>query len=142
MRFDLAVIMRTAWGRYRTYRLGVFAAGDDTGHRCFLRAIFAKALAAAWAEAKKALDASCRRQREQELARQLVERLHATRAARIAMMTTQERAARLSGVKDELELLDYAPWGVRVSDRRGELRTELAALELSFREAPGEQTAA
>lgn len=38
------------------------------------------------------------------------------------------RSARVSTIRDELTTLDYAPWGVRTSQRRMNLNAELQLL--------------
>lgn len=138
--FNRSEILRTAWADYRTRRLGVFAAGDENGRR-FIRAIFAKALTAAWAEAKaKAADA-IRAQEAEEIARRFVAAQHRSRVAVCAAWTPQQRSARIAAIRDELAHLDYAPWGIRVSDKRATLNDELAAIEAASAPIPTELAA-
>ena len=44
-------------------------------------------------------------------------------------MAPEVRAARITSVRGDLGLLDYAPWGVRTSLRRADLSAELSLLE-------------
>jgi hypothetical protein len=53
-------ILLAAWSDYRIRRLAIWAAGDDAG-RSFIRAIFAKALTAAWARARREAADAARR---------------------------------------------------------------------------------
>ena len=124
-----SAILKAAWAVYRTARPAIFAAGDTSTRRVFLRSFFAKMLRRAWADAKQA-DATARRFADADKAARLfVDSQHAARVALAAAMTAAQLSARLSAVRDELALLDYAPWGVRVSNRRARLTAELAALE-------------
>lgn len=138
--FNCSEIFRKAWADYRIRRLGVFAAGDENG-RQFIRAIFAKALTDAWAEAKaKAADA-LRAQETEETARRFVAAQHRSRVAVCAAWTPQQRSARIAAIRDELAHLDYAPWGIRVSDERATLNDELAAIEAASAPIPTELAA-
>ena len=89
-----SAIFAFAWASYRLARPAIFAAGDDTGKRCFVRSLFARMLTQAWAEAK---------------------------------------AARAQALREELALVDYAPLGVRTSERRRDLSAQLDALSAGVR---------
>lgn len=116
-------ILLSAWADYRVRRLGVWAAGDENG-RSFIRAIFAKALTAAWAKAKRAAAAVALT----ETAVAFVAAERRVHAAAVAAMDPMSRSARINTIRDELQVLDYAPWGVRTSQRRMNLSTELQLL--------------
>ena len=61
------------------------------------------------------------------IAAELVARLQARRVATIAAMPAGDRSLRISQLRDELALLDYAPLGVRTAPRRAQLSAELRA---------------
>lgn len=61
--FHRSEILLAAWADYRIRRLGVWAAGDENG-RSFIRTMFAKALTAAWAKAKRETADAARRAAE------------------------------------------------------------------------------
>lgn len=126
--FNRQNILSKAWAAYRVARLGRFCAGDETGKRCFLRPLFARCLTAAWADAKA--DARSANAREAaRIAAQLQASIRASQADLAARMDPMARAARIASLRDELTLLDYAPWGVRTTDRRSNLTIELQLLE-------------
>lgn len=118
-------ILHSAWAAYRIARPAIFAAGDNSTKRVFLRSFFAKMLTRAWAEAKRA-EAN---RSANTIAAELVARIEAKRTAAVAAMAHADRSARLSHIVDEIRLLDYAPLGVRLAGRRAELFAEIAALE-------------
>lgn len=64
------------------------------------------------------------------LAGQLMAKIRASRIELAARMEPEARSARLSAVRDELTTLDYAPWGVRTSQRRTDLR-DLSILQMA-----------
>ena len=119
---DRTRIFSAAWSAYRRARPAVWATGDETGSRRFLRDLFARLLRTAWADAKKAalLDAS------RETARTFVAAQHRVAVAKVAAMEPGVRSARVASIRDEIELLQYAPLGVRVSQKRAALTDELA----------------
>ena len=122
-------ILLAAWAAYRLARLGVFAAGDETGNRHFIRTIFARQLRNAWADAKKA-DQQARATREaDEAAHRFLDAQRNARIALAASWSSEQRSVRASSLRDEITLLEYAPWGVRVSERRAALTAELDAIE-------------
>lgn len=121
-------IFRAAWADYRLARPAFFALGDGAGKRVFLPSLFAKALRGAWADTKAA-EVQARRTAEANAAAEaFMATQHRGRVDLAARMTAGQRSVRISSVRDEITLLDYAPWGVRVSDRRASLLAELAAL--------------
>lgn len=126
--FHRSTILRKAWAAYRVARVGVFAAGDVDGKRVFVRSLFGRCLRRAWADAKaEARSANARE--ATRLAEQLQASIRASQVDLAARMDPMARAARIASLRDELTLLDYAPWGVRTSDRRSNLSAELRLLE-------------
>lgn len=126
--FNRSEILRKAWASYRVARVGVFAAGDKDGKRVFVRSLFARCLRRAWDDAK--VEARSANAREAtRLAALLQASIRASQSDLAARMTPEARSARMASLRDELTLLDYAPWGVRTTTRRTELRAELAILE-------------
>jgi len=122
--FDRAEIFRSAWAAYRRARPTIFAAGDETGARRFLPSLFAKMLRSAWTDAK----AAARHAVHLATAATFVEAQRRSRVAVAQAMTPGERSAAITRACDDLTLLDYAPLGVRASERRAHLKAELAAL--------------
>lgn len=123
-----SIVLSAAWAAYRLARPAFYAAGDTATARVFLRPLFGKMLRRAWAEVKAA-DADSRRFAETEAtAAAFVAAQHRVRATALRGLDAGQRSARLSAVRDELALLDYAPLGVRIADRRSTLNAELAAL--------------
>ena len=49
-------------------------------------------------------------------------------AQKAAALPAGERSVRIVEVRQGLALLDYAPWGVRTSNRRHDLNAQLDAL--------------
>lgn len=126
--FNRQNILNKAWAAYRVARVGVFAAGDVDGKRVFVRSLFARCLRRAWDDAKA--DARSANSREAaRIAAQLQASIRASQADLAARMSPQARSARIAALRDELTLLDYAPWGVRTADRRSNLTIELQLLE-------------
>jgi hypothetical protein len=126
--FNRSEILRSAWAAYRLARPAMFAAGDETGKRAFLRPFFAKMLRRAWEDAK----ADARNANAREAARvaeQLRARIRASQADLAARMDPMARSARIVEIRGELRVLDYAPWGVRTAQRRADLGIELQLLE-------------
>lgn len=117
-------IIRTAWASYRLARPAIFAVGDETGQRPFLPQLFAKMLRKAWADAKKA----SRHQDHQATVAAFVEAQRRSRIAVAKALTPGERSAAIGRARDDLTLLDYAPLGVRTSERRANIKAELDAL--------------
>jgi hypothetical protein len=113
-----SAVFAAAWKSYRVARPALWATGDDTGERRFLPELFARVLRTAWADARKA-DATARR---------FLELQHQGRVAVAAAMEPVERSAAISRAREELTTLDYAPLGVRTSQRRADLRATLSAL--------------
>lgn len=125
--FNRSEILRKAWAAYRVARLGVFAAGDENGKRVFVRPLFARCLRRAWEDAKA--EASTANARESaRLATELQARIRASQADLAARMAPEALSARIASIRDELNLLDYAPWGVCTSERRRNLGAELSIL--------------
>jgi len=121
--FNRSEILRKAWASYRVARVAVFAAGDENGKRVFVRSLFARCLRRAWDEAKKA-------------ARTVVDTVAAfvtaqrrVQVAAAAAMAPMARSARIVEIRSELQVLDYAPWGVRTGQRRSDLGAELSLLQ-------------
>ena len=122
-------ILLSAWAAYRLARLGVFAAGDESGNRHFIRSIFARQLRNAWADAKKAEQLARAALEADEAARRFLDAQRNARIALAASWSPAQRSVRASSLRDEITLLDYAPWGVRAAERRTALTAELAAIE-------------
>jgi hypothetical protein len=120
--------MADAWKRYRRMRLGVYLLGDDVRRR-FILPIFAKALRAAWREAKASVrHAETTRRREAETDATLAARLAALETAAEAL-SPAERLRRIGGLREELRLLPYRPLSVDIGDRNSRLAAELTILE-------------
>jgi hypothetical protein len=117
---DRKKILTTAWANYRLARPAFFAAGDAGTHRKFLRSLFGKMLRLAWADAKKAAVT--------DTASAFVAAQSRVMAQKAAAMPAVERSARIVELRAELQVLDYAPWGVRTSDRRADLYAQFNAL--------------
>jgi hypothetical protein len=122
-------ILLSAWAAYRLARLGVFAAGDETGNRHFIRSIFARQLRNAWADAKKADQCAQHALEADEAAHRFLDAQRHARIAQAASWTPETRSLHASSLRDEITLLDYAPWGVRAAERRAALTAELDAIE-------------
>lgn len=126
--FNRCEILRSAWAAYRLARPAVFATGDETGKRAFLRPFFAKMLRRAWEDAKaEARNANARE--ATRIVEQLQASIRASQADLAARMDPMARSARIVAIRDELRVLDYAPWGVRTGQRRSDLGIELQLLE-------------
>ena len=117
--FNRSSILTAAWKAYRLARPAFFAAGDTATHRKFLRSLFGKMLRQAWADAKKAAT---------NTASAFVVAQQRVMTDKAAAMPAGERSVRIVEVRQELALLDYAPWGVRTSHRRADLSAQLTAL--------------
>ncbi len=122
--FNRSEILTAAWKAYRVARPCFFATGDETGTRRFLRDLFGKMLTKAWADAKKAAHHAD----HQATVRAFVEAQRRSHLAVAKAMTPGERSAAISRARDDLAILDYAPLGVRTSQRRADLRETLSAL--------------
>ena len=116
-------ILRSAWAAYRLARPAICAAGDTAEHRVFLRDFFAKMLRRAWAEAK----AEAARRATEQTAQAFVAAQHRVMAEKVAAMSPGQRSVRISQLRDELTVLDYAPLGVRTANRRRDLTAQLDA---------------
>jgi len=114
---DRRQVLRTAWKSYRLARPAIFAAGDTTTTRTFLRPLFGKMLRQAWTNAKKVAAP----------AEALVAAQARVTAAKITALPAGERSTRISQIRDELTTLDYAPLGVPTANRRRNLTAELDA---------------
>lgn len=118
-----ATLFKAGWNAYSLARQCVFASGDETGKRRFLPDLFAKMLRRAWAEAKT----TAARAIETATARAFIAAQSRAMADKAAALSPGERSLRISQLRDELTLLDYAPLGVRTASRRRELAAELSA---------------
>ena len=130
--FNRSEIFRSAWAAYRRARPAFCAAGDTADHRAFVPSLFGRLLRQSWADARKASVAAAAKRAadaEQALARSIVTRLQQDRIAVLAALSAADRSARLSGVADELRMLDYAPWSVNAAQRRAQLNAEVELLE-------------
>ncbi|MBN9345020.1 MAG: hypothetical protein J0I48_02295 [Devosia sp.] len=117
-------ILSAAWSAYRLARPAIWATGDETGQRRFLRPLFSRLLRTAWENARKAaLHAD-----HEATARAFVEAQRRSHLAVAKAMTPGERSAAIVNARADLALLDYAPLGVRTANRRAELRSTLDAL--------------
>jgi hypothetical protein len=120
--FDRSQILTSAWKSYRLARPAIFAAGDETGNRRFLRDLFAKMLRRAWVDAK----AAAARSSADAIACALVAAQRRVMAEKVAAMSPGQRSVRISQLRDELTTLDHAPLGVRTMNRRRDLNAKLA----------------
>ena len=125
--YDFSAILSDAWRRYRLVRPTVYAAGDVGEKRVFLRSFFAKMLRMAWADAFAVVRSILARDAERvaaELRAKLREgQIHLTRR-----MSPEERSARITAVRDQIAVLDYAPFGVHIRMKRAALNDELTIL--------------
>jgi hypothetical protein len=120
---DKSQLLRAAWASYRLARPAFFAAGDSITYRVFLRGLFVKMLRQAWADA----NVEAARRPAEETAQALVTAQHRALVEKLAAMSPGQRSLRISQLRDELTVLDYAPLGVRTANRRRALSVELAA---------------
>lgn len=120
--FNRSEILLKAWASYRLARPAFFAKGDTADKRMFLGHLFAKMLVRAWDEAKKAARAVV------DTAAAFVAAERRANATRIASMDPMARSARIVAIREEMLVLDVAPWGVRTGDRRAALGAELELL--------------
>lgn len=125
--FNRSEILHKAWASYRVARVGVFAAGDENGKRVFVRALFARCLRRAWDDAKTEARSANTREAAR-LAGALNAKIATSQRDLAARMAPEARSARISAIRDELQVLDYAPWGVRTVQRRHDLGAELSVL--------------
>lgn len=125
--FNRSEILRKAWASYRLARPTIFAAGDVGSKRVFLRAFFAKMLRRAWEDAKTETRSANAREAAR-LAAELRTKIEASKRDLAAHMDPQVRSARIASIRDELQVLDFAPWGVRTGNRRAALGAELELL--------------
>ena len=118
--FNRSEILRSAWAAYRLARMGYGYSnrGNVNGKATFLRDMFAKSLRTAWAEAKSV----------GVTAAAFVTAQARVQTAAAAAMDPMARSARIAAIRDELQVLDYAPFGVRTGQRRQNLGAELATL--------------
>lgn len=121
--FNRSEILRSAWAAYRLARPAFFAAGDGNGKRVFRRTLFAKMLRRAWDDAKKAASAVV------DTVAAFVTALRRVQVAAAVAMEPMVRSARIVEIRSELQVLDYAPWGVRTGQRRADLGAELSLLQ-------------
>jgi hypothetical protein len=119
-----SAVFTAAWSAYRLARPAIWATGDETGTRRFLRDLFNRQLRTAWAAAKKAARIAA----SDETARAFVAAQRRVAVAKAAAMPEAERSARIAAIRDDLETLQYAPLRVRVSQKRAVLTDELAVL--------------
>lgn len=122
--FNRSAILTAAWKAYRVARPCFFATGDETGSRRFLRDLFGKMLTKAWADAKKAAQHAD----HQATVRAFVEAQRRVAIAKASAMEPGARNARIAAIRDDIEILQYAPLGVRVSQKRAALTDEFSAL--------------
>lgn len=121
--FNRSEILSSAWAAYRLARPAVFAAGDETDKRSFLRPFFARMLRRAWDEAKKAARVVT------DTATAFLAAQRRVQITTVAAMEPMARSARIVEIRSELQVLEYAPWGVRTGQRRADLGAELALLQ-------------
>jgi len=112
-------ILRSAWV---SYRRDVFKGWGVRRDGPFSRSHFAYCLRMAWAEAKAAAAPAV-----EATAQAFASAQARVMAAKAAAMPEGERSARISELRDELTVLDYAPLGVRTMNRRRDLNAQLAA---------------
>lgn len=120
---DKSKVLQSAWKAYRLCRPCINAAGDVGGKFVFRRDFFAKMLRTAWADAK----AAATRQIAEDTARAFIAAQARVVAEKVTALPAAERSLRISQLRDELTLLDYAPFGVRTANRRRDLAAELSA---------------
>jgi hypothetical protein len=111
-------LMTSAWAAYRLVRPAVYAAGDTAIQRMFLPKLFGRLLRSAWDDARMA----------ELTAGQFVAAQSRVMADKAAALSPAERSTRISAIRDEIAVLDYAPLGVRHGHRRADLTAQLDAL--------------
>jgi hypothetical protein len=111
-------VVKAAWAAYHLVRPAVYAAGDTATERVFLPKLFSRLLRSAWDDARM-VDLT---------AVQFVAAQSRVMADKAAAMSPAERSARISTIRDEIAVLDYAPLGVRHGHRRADLTAQLDAL--------------
>lgn len=111
-KFNRVEIFHAAWVAYRLARPAIFAAGDETGHRRFLRDLFARLLRTAWANARKQ-------------SRNVALTVHDVVGA--VRLSDAAKAARLAEINAELQAQDYSDAPTNWP-RRAAWRAELARL--------------
>ena len=121
--FNRSEILLKAWSYYRTARPAFFAKGDTAAKRMFLGHLFAKMLRRSWEEAKKAARILV------DTAAAFIKAQRRGQAVTAAAMDPMARSARIVEIRSELQVLDYAPWGVRTGQRRHDLGAELSLLQ-------------
>jgi hypothetical protein len=121
--YNRSEILLKAWASYRLARPTISAMGDVGSKRVFLRDLFAKMLRRAWDDAKKAARTL------NDIAVAFVAAQHRAQVAAVVAMEPMARSARIVAIRSELQVLDYAPLGVRTSHRRHDLGAELDLLE-------------
>lgn len=115
-------ILTKAWADYRRdQRMGLGVRRDGP----FCRKHFAYCLRMAWAVLK---ERAAKAAAVTETAAAFVKAEARVLSAAAAAMDPMVRSARVSTIRDELTVLDYAPWGVRTSQRRMDLNAELNLL--------------
>ena len=120
--FNRPEVLTKAWADYsRDQRMGLGVRRDGP----FSRKHFAYCLRMAWAVTK---ERAAKAAAVTETAVAFVAAERRVQSAAVAAMDPMVRSARLSTIRDELTTLDYAPWGVRTSQRRMDLNAELASL--------------
>lgn len=112
-------VYKAAWRNYRLARPAFFALGDTADRRAFLPKLFGRLLRQAWDDARTA--------EVTDTAQAFVSAQARVMADKAAALPEGERSARVSQLRDELALLDYAPLGVRTAPRRVQLSAELRA---------------
>jgi hypothetical protein len=81
--------------------MGVFALGDDTGRRHFIRSIFAKALSIAWAETKKRVEG------ERRLAAAMAAHMAIVAEKSKPKLTGPAAVARVAEIENELRVIEF-----------------------------------
>lgn len=125
--FNRTEIMIKAWSFYRLARPAFSAKGDTANKRMFLGHLFAKMLTRAWAEAKKTASALM------DTAAAFLAAERRAQVATVAAMDPMARSARIVAIRSELQMLEYAPLGVRTGQRRHNLGAELSLLQSAAR---------
>ena len=116
-------ILLKAWADYRRdVKMGWGVSRNGP----FSRKHFAYCLRMAWAVTKEIAAKTAASLIETATAFVAAERRVQTAA--VAAMPDMARSARIVSIRGELQVLDYAPWGVRTSQRRTNLNAELQLL--------------
>lgn len=137
---DPVAVVSRAWRNYDLSRPAIYALGDADWHgngseRPFLASHFAKMLRLA----EEDIRAEARRELERTMsaaAARLRSAVERSMVDLISRMTPEQREARARSIINEIELLQYKSFAIRISERRRALEAELALLNAAPEPSP------